>query len=132
MERRPKIFWTPCVAHCLDLMLDGIGKIEWVKSCVDKAKNLCKFIYNHVVVLSILSSYTKGKELSRPGITRFTSNFITLKSLLSSRLPLRCMFVGQQWTSLSFDTTPTGIDATKCIYHEEGFWDPCKEIVKVI
>lgn len=131
MERHPTIFWTPCAAHCLDLMLEDIAKIEWVKSCVDKAKNLCKFIYNHALVLSIMRKYTEGKELARPGITRFASHFITLRSLLNSRLPLRCMFVGPEWTSSSFATTPAGIDATKCIY-DDGFWDPCKEIVEVI
>ena len=44
MERHRTIFWTPCVAHCLDLMLEDIGKLEWVKSCVDKTKHICKFI----------------------------------------------------------------------------------------
>ena len=96
MERHPRIFWTPCAAHCLDLMLEDIGKLEWVKSCIAKAENLCKFIHNHALVLNIMRAYTEGKELARPGITRFDSNFITLKSLLSSRLALRCMFVGPQ------------------------------------
>ena len=102
-----------------------------MKSCVDKAKNICKFIYNHALVLSIMREYTKEKELARLGITRFASNFITLKSLLSSRLALRCMFVGPQWRSSSFATTPVGIDATKCTYDKESFWEPCKEIVEV-
>jgi len=25
------IFWTPCAAYCIDLMLEDIGKVEWVK-----------------------------------------------------------------------------------------------------
>ncbi|RDX70163.1 hypothetical protein CR513_50627, partial [Mucuna pruriens] len=28
---RTKLFWTPCVVHCLDLMLEDIGKIAKVK-----------------------------------------------------------------------------------------------------
>ena len=132
MERHPKIFWTPCVAHCIDLMLEDIGKLAWVKSCVTKAKNLCKFIYNHALILSTMRKYTKGKELARPGITRFASNFITLKSMLASRLELRCMFVGPEWSSSSFATSPAGVDVTKCIYDDEGFWEPCSKIVEVI
>ena len=27
-EKHPTIWWTPCAAHCLDLMLEDIGKIE--------------------------------------------------------------------------------------------------------
>lgn len=25
------IFWTPCVAHCINHMLEHKGKVEWVK-----------------------------------------------------------------------------------------------------
>jgi hypothetical protein len=28
MERIPTLFWTPCAAHCLDLMLEDIGKMK--------------------------------------------------------------------------------------------------------
>ena len=27
-ENHLAIFWTPCVAHCIDLMLEDIGKID--------------------------------------------------------------------------------------------------------
>ena len=30
----PTIFWTPCAAHCIDLMLEDIGKLEWVQDVV--------------------------------------------------------------------------------------------------
>ncbi|KAH9330097.1 hypothetical protein KI387_002205, partial [Taxus chinensis] len=29
-ERHPSLFWTPCAAHCIDLLLEDIGKIDWV------------------------------------------------------------------------------------------------------
>jgi hypothetical protein len=28
MDRIPHLFWTPCAAHCLDLMLEDVGKIS--------------------------------------------------------------------------------------------------------
>ena len=34
-DKHPTIWWTPCAAHCLDLMLEDIGKIEWVRKCVE-------------------------------------------------------------------------------------------------
>ena len=27
MERIPTLFWSPCATHCLDLMLEEIGKL---------------------------------------------------------------------------------------------------------
>ena len=31
MEKRRRLWWTPCVAHCIDLMLEDIG--NWKGKC---------------------------------------------------------------------------------------------------
>ena len=31
MERYPKIYWTPCAAHCIDLLLEDIGEVPRFK-----------------------------------------------------------------------------------------------------
>ena len=41
-EKHKTIFWTPCVAHCIYLMLKDIGKLDWVKNTVDHAKSITK------------------------------------------------------------------------------------------
>lgn len=43
-EKHKTIFWTPCAAHCIDLMLEDIGKLDWVKNTVDHAKSVKKLI----------------------------------------------------------------------------------------
>jgi hypothetical protein len=48
--RQPTIFWTSCVAHCIDLMLEDIGRLVWVPKVVDDAKSITKYIYNHTNV----------------------------------------------------------------------------------
>lgn len=35
MERYPNLFWTPCAAHCIDLMLEDISKIPTVRDIVE-------------------------------------------------------------------------------------------------
>ena len=50
----PTIFWTPCAAHCIDLMLEDIGKIEWVQDVVQECKQITKYIYNHAWVLNLM------------------------------------------------------------------------------
>ena len=57
MERHPSLFWTPCAAHCIDLMLEDMGKILFIKEVVDHAKSITKFIYNHAFVLSLMRRY---------------------------------------------------------------------------
>ena len=57
-EKHPTIWWTPCATHCLDLMLEDIGKIEWVRKCVEQAKCITRYIYNHSWVLNLMKKCT--------------------------------------------------------------------------
>ncbi|XP_073138632.1 uncharacterized protein [Henckelia pumila] len=82
MIERPHIFWSPCAAHCIDLMLEDIGKMTKVKKCIDKAKQITSFIYNSDKVVNLMKIYTNDRELLRPGITRFATEFISLESLV--------------------------------------------------
>ena len=45
MEKRKHLFWSPCTAHCNDLMLEDIGSLKSVKETLD-AKLITSFIYN--------------------------------------------------------------------------------------
>jgi hypothetical protein len=78
MSKYPTLFWTPCAAHCIDLMLEDMGKLDWIKETIDFARSITKFIYNHASVLSMMRQFTGDKELVRPAITRFATSFISL------------------------------------------------------
>ena len=80
MDRYPSLFWTPCTTHCIDLMLEDMGKIPFIKEVIDQARSIPKFIYNHAFVLSLMRRHTKNRELKRPAITRFSTTFINLQS----------------------------------------------------
>ncbi|KAJ9543747.1 hypothetical protein OSB04_023454 [Centaurea solstitialis] len=40
MEKRKALYWTPCAAHCIDLMLEKIGELPQQKNALIKAKRL--------------------------------------------------------------------------------------------
>ena len=91
------IFWTPCATHCIDFLLEYIGKVEWVKNTVEHGKCITKYIYNHSWVLSLMRKNIGGKELVRPAITRFATHFITLQCLNSQQKNLQKMFSSDYW-----------------------------------
>jgi hypothetical protein len=62
MERHRSLFWTPCAAHCIDLMLEDMGKTSFIKEVIDQARSVPKFIYNHIFVLSLMRRHTKNRE----------------------------------------------------------------------
>ncbi|XP_073022703.1 uncharacterized protein [Primulina eburnea] len=68
-EKRPNLFWTPCAAYCIDLMLEDIGKIEVVRKTISRAIALVGYVYNHGGVLHMMTEFTGKKELARHGVT---------------------------------------------------------------
>ncbi|RWR88481.1 hypothetical protein CKAN_01749100 [Cinnamomum micranthum f. kanehirae] len=70
----PHIVWVPRAAHCIDLVLEDIGKLEDVQKTIDEGK--------------------MGSKLLRPGITRFATHFVALERLCHAKANIM-----QIWTS---------------------------------
>ncbi|XP_074360538.1 uncharacterized protein LOC141700740 [Apium graveolens] len=93
--RMPTLFWTPCAAHCVDLMLKDIGKIPAFKKTINQEKRCTTFIYRHGRVLDVMREMTNGRDLIRTGATRFATAFLTLDSLKKNRNHCISYFVGR-------------------------------------
>ncbi|KAF5761694.1 putative ribonuclease H-like superfamily [Helianthus annuus] len=78
-QKRKHLYWTPCAAHCIDLMLEDIGKqIPRVKSCIKEAMFINGYIYNFVGLVNLMRKFTNQRNLHRLAVTRFATSFITL------------------------------------------------------
>ncbi|RVW74230.1 hypothetical protein CK203_055979 [Vitis vinifera] len=99
MEKRSRLWWTPCAAHCIDLMLEDIGKLNVHATTLSRARQVVKFIYGHTWVLSLMRTFTKNHELIRPAITRFATAFLTLQSIYKQKQALIAMFSSEKWCS---------------------------------
>jgi hypothetical protein len=126
-EKHRTIWWTPCAAHCLDLMLEDIGKIEWVKKTVEQGKSI-RYIYNHTWVLNLMRKKTGGKELVRSAITRFVTNFLTLQSMINQKANLSKMFSCNEWNASQWSKKAEGKEIIEKVY-EKAFWNRAEEIV---
>ena len=73
------IYWTPCVAHCIDLILKDFGKSKLVEMIVMDVRTITNFIYNHSYILAFTrTSECCGGDLIRPGVTQYATNYIAL------------------------------------------------------
>ena len=81
-SRYDHIFWTPCIVHNLNLILEEIGnKVPWIKELTGDAREIIKFITNHHQSQAIFREFSK-LELLKVAETRFASNFIMLRRLV--------------------------------------------------
>ena len=51
-EKYPSILWTPCAAHCLNLILKDIAKMPHIEILAQRASSITVFVYNHKWTLS--------------------------------------------------------------------------------
>ena len=69
--------------------------------------------------------FTEGKEIIRPGVTRFASTFLTLNNIQEKKDQLRKMVVHSRWDSLKDVKSKKGKDATTIILNPT-FWKDVK------
>jgi hypothetical protein len=125
------LYWSPCAAHCIDLMLGGMGKLPWIKEIIDLVRSVTKYIYNNTFVISLMRQFTGNRELVHPAITRFSTNFISLQSLLKSMLNLQTMFLSNEWVSCVYSTKQDGQAIAQLVGHDLIFWSGVGEVCTI-
>nr|XP_025616612.1 uncharacterized protein LOC112708904 [Arachis hypogaea] len=126
----PKLYWSPCAAHCINLMLQDIGKLNEVSETVSHASKITKYIYNHCHPLYLMRKFTGGREILRPAPTRFATNFIALQSILAQKDALRAMVTSKEWTISAYSKeakAKTFVDQVL----DSKFWNQCTDVVKL-
>ncbi|RVW95080.1 hypothetical protein CK203_025669 [Vitis vinifera] len=121
MEKRSRLRWTPCATHCIDLMLEDIGKLNVHATTLSRARQVVKFIYGHTWVLSLMRTFTKNHELIHPAITRFATAFLTLQSLYKQKQTLIAMFSSEKWCSSTWAKKVEGVK-TRSYYLNPQLW----------
>eukprot|EP00258_Populus_trichocarpa_P041069 XP_024457088.1 uncharacterized protein LOC112327550 [Populus trichocarpa] len=130
MEEFPSIFWSPCAAHCINLILQDIGKLQSVCCVVEHASGITKYIYNHCYPLYLMRKFTGGKEILRPAPTRFATNFIALQSILAHKDELRAMATSREWVSSAYAKDSKGKKFVESVL-DSLFWEECAIIVRM-
>ncbi|KAM4087712.1 hypothetical protein ACB094_07G016200 [Castanea mollissima] len=123
MQKRKCLFWTPCAAHCLDLMLEDFEKkIKDHKYTIAKEKKITTYIYSRAMLLNWLRNFTKGRELIRPAATRFATSYLKLSCLNEFKGELMTMFSSEQWRCSKFAKTKEGKTIHAIVMDNSGFW----------
>ena len=122
VEKRRRLFWMPCAIDSINLMLEGFEKkLHIHRDTVAKGKRITSYIYSRSSLIDLLHHFTKGKDLVRPGVTKFATCYITLKCLYDNKGPLEKMFTSKQWKSSFFAGTTCG-KFVKGVVMDDKFW----------
>ncbi|XP_073120500.1 uncharacterized protein [Henckelia pumila] len=104
----PHLYWTPCAAHCIDLMLEEIFKIPRLKSLHERALMVNGYIYNRPQLLSMMREFTGQRDMIRTAKTRFATAFLTLKRFQVHQANMRKMFTSEKWATGRYSKEAAG------------------------
>ena len=128
MERIPHLFWTPCAAHCLNLMMQDIGQIKEFNTTINMAKKLSRFLYKHGRLLEFMRKKIYG-DLVKPAVTRFATSYLTLTSMFQKRQGLKALFVSPQWSSSAWSKSAEGQQCERNVL-SAPFWTKVQTCLK--
>ncbi|XP_010436496.1 PREDICTED: uncharacterized protein LOC104720259 [Camelina sativa] len=131
VEKFPTIAWSPCAAHCINLILEDVVKLPFVHNLVHRMSKVTIFVYNHKSTLNWVRKRPGWKEIIRPGETRFATNFIALQSLHQHKEDLQALVTSTDHELKQLFKTSKAKEA-KLIILDERMWNDCLIIVKIM
>ncbi|XP_028220311.1 uncharacterized protein LOC114401941 [Glycine soja] len=109
MHKRENLYWTPCAAHCIDLIFEDFEKhLKVHQTTITKGRRITTYIYGRTMLISIMKKFTNGRDLIRPGMTRFATTYLTLACLHELKASLMSMFSSEEWKTSKFETSQEG------------------------
>ncbi|XP_019431511.1 PREDICTED: uncharacterized protein LOC109338678 [Lupinus angustifolius] len=130
-EKFPSIFWSPCAAHCLNLIVGDIGKMEHVSTLAKSAYDITKFVYNHRFLLAWLRKRLGWKEIIRPEATRFATTFIALKSIHEHKHDLQALVTSKDFIDSRYYRDNKANRFVEVVMNTR-FWNDCAIIVNIV
>lgn len=127
VKRFSTIYWTPCVAHCIDSLFYHIGKLTWVNEVIWQARTISNFMVSHLT--STIYRKHSSRELLRPCDSRFATFFITLKWVFEEKSALRIVICSVEW-EISF-SKGTKVKHVESIILETTFWESSTKVLKL-
>ena len=127
--KKYNLYWTPCAAHCIDLMFEDIGKRATVSELITNASKITNFIYNHGWFLAKMRKVC-DRDIMRPGATRFATNYIALKGLLKKRADLKKIFISNEWVSHKLIRSTIGHEVEVLMF-DHTYWEKVSKLVSI-
>lgn len=138
----PSIFWTPCVVHCLNLVLKSIcepsekathySECQWISQLVRQVNEINNFIKNHGLATTIFERYADMKLLNIAE-TRFGSKTVMATRLQRLKEALEKTMMDPDWKKFKVNgRTPVELKAreVKDLLVSDTWWDQVDYLLK--
>lgn len=136
IEEELGILNVPCICHSIDLLVEDLGELPWMKPVIERANAVNNYVRGHEKLhcwLKEESPFNKG--LKRQSKTRFLTVRIVLKRLVEQRDRLERLFVSETAKSCRDRLSTTALkskhDDMKKTIMDGSFWDNVEYVLHI-
>ena len=103
-----------------------------MKTLLDDAKVVTTFIYNHIWTINLMKKYTRRREIVRPIVTHFATQFLQLQAIVKQKQGLRNMFSSKEVRRYKFmkEKMRLVMEAKKIVL-DIDLWTKANDVLKV-
>nr|XP_009784862.1 PREDICTED: uncharacterized protein LOC104233204 [Nicotiana sylvestris]XP_009784863.1 PREDICTED: uncharacterized protein LOC104233204 [Nicotiana sylvestris] len=124
------VYWTPCTAHCINLMFRDIFKEKPFSTVFGQGVRVHSYISQRPLLLNMMRRFTMQKKLVKSGKTRFATAFLTLHSIHLQKDKLTKMVTSEEWNKSKFAKESVGKEVARIIL-SYSFWNNVLHALKI-
>ncbi|KAG6509452.1 hypothetical protein ZIOFF_027444 [Zingiber officinale] len=125
--------------YCNVIRAGGIYRLKHHLACTRKDVEPCPQVSDEVRkemlelirFVNWMKEFTKGKELVRPGVTRFATSYLTMRRLLELKGELIAFFASEKWRGSSHAKKKKGQEICNIIFDTQNFWPNVELCLKI-
>ena len=126
-QQWPHLYFQGCMAHALNLLLQGWSSVKWANSIVENAQKKVRFIRARHIPLAFfrkhVAIHARGLSLLSLGAIRFATNFLMVARVLDMKEVLK-----QTITNVEWDTYIRTLSDTQ----RKPIWTQARELRRLI
>ncbi|KAL4619227.1 hypothetical protein ACB092_06G064500 [Castanea dentata] len=129
-EKYKTISWSPCAAHCLNLVLQDMGDMPHVDRLKKRPSKVTVFIYNHVALIAWLRNRPSWTDIVCARATRFATTFLSFGSLHVHKHDLQALVTSKFFVDNRLARESKAKEVVSIIL-DNSFWDDTNVLVKI-
>lgn len=131
-KKYPNVIFLGCIAHNINLIINDITKLDWIKKIMNDSKKIVKYFKSHNIATGILKRYQKRDNtpttsLKLPCKTRWGSSATCLESLIRNQLALELTI-----TELTHDLEIQLSREIKDIVNDGAYWSNVNLVYNIL
>ncbi|CAI7920687.1 unnamed protein product, partial [Closterium sp. NIES-54] len=130
-EEFPLVFFANCAAHCLDLMLDDLGKVKPIKRVSEQVHRVVMMIKGSTSAVVLFRELFTKLALVRPGATRFGTQVIIIRRFLEVKRTLQAMVISDEWKGVAVAQKKEGQEV-RTLLLDDVFWDCISAVLRLL